>query len=450
MSARKPLSYSTERVAGQMHAFSALQKPAWIWITGASAGNFSHVRHCVRCVRPAGNRPVTPAARVQAAIDILDRVIEAAKGQGAPADRIIAEWAKANRYAGSKDRRAVRELAYDAIRHCGEVPANGRAAMLALLARDETLAVLFDGSKYGPGPRQEGEPVAEAGVAPAWLMERLAASDLEGDEAAALMSRAPLDVRVNTLKAERDALELPEPGEALALSQALRFDGGTPVEQWDAYREGRIEVQDHGSQIACSAARVLPGETVIDLCAGAGGKTLALAAAMENRGRLIASDTDRRRLSQLAPRAQRAGATIIEERLLDPGKEMAALGDLEAQADCVLIDAPCSGVGTWRRKPEAKWRLTPDRLARFAATQDNLLSLGAKLVKPGGRLVFVTCSLLDDEGADRFAAFLQGHETWRGDAPDLPLGRARGQGFRLSPFHDGTDGFFVARAHLPC
>ena len=395
-----------------------------------------------------------PAARVQAAIEILDRVIEAARGQGAPADRIVADWAKANRYAGSKDRRAVRELVYEAIRHCGEVPVSGRAAMLALAQKDGTLAALFDGSQYGPEAMGEGEPVAATGVAPAWLIERLAASGVAKDEAAALMGRAPLDIRVNALKAERETLELPLSGEPLAAPHALRFEGGTQVEQWDAYRDGRIEVQDHGSQLVCLAAAAQPGETVVDLCAGAGGKTLALAAAMENRGRLVASDTDKRRLSQLAPRAERAGVAIVEQRLLDPGKEMEALGDLEAQADCVLIDAPCSGVGTWRRKPEAKWRLTPDRLAHFAQTQDRLLVLGSKLVKPGGRLVFVTCSLLDEEGADRFARFLETNRDWRADLPDLPLGRAHGpegaQGIRLSPFRDETDGFFVARACLPC
>ncbi|GAB5347401.1 RsmB/NOP family class I SAM-dependent RNA methyltransferase [Alteriqipengyuania sp. 357] len=391
-----------------------------------------------------------PAARVQAAIGILDRVIEAAKGQGAPADRIIADWAKANRYAGSKDRRAVRELAYEAIRHCGEVPASGRAAMLALAQGDEALAALFDGSQYGPEPVSAGEPVAESGLAPEWLVEQLAAAGVEGEEAAALMGRAPLDIRVNALKADRASLDLPVQGEPLAAPHALRFEGGTQADQWDAYREGRIEVQDHGSQLVCLAAAVRPGETVIDLCAGAGGKTLALAAAMENRGRLIASDTDKRRLSQLAPRAERAGVTIVDQRLLDPGREMEALGALEAQADCVLIDAPCSGVGTWRRKPEAKWRLTAERLARFAATQEYLLSLGARLVKPGGRLVFVTCSLLDEEGADRFSRFLEHNAGWQADRPELPLGRARGQGVRLSPFHDGTDGFFVARGRLPC
>ena len=392
---------------------------------------------------------MTPAARVKAAIDILDKVIEAARGQGAPADRIVAEWAKANRYAGSKDRRAVRELVYDAIRHCGPVPESGRAAMLALAKRDSAIAALFDGSQYGPAAIQPDEPVAKTGFAPAWLAKRLSASDVKGAEGAALMGRAPLDVRVNTLKGERDGIELPVSGEPLAAPHALRFEAGTPVDQWDGFRDGRIEVQDHGSQLACLAADAKPGETVIDLCAGAGGKTLALAAAMGNRGRLIASDTDKRRLSQLQPRIERAGVTIVEQRLLDPGKEMETLGDLAGAADCVLIDAPCSGTGTWRRKPEAKWRLTPDRLAKFAETQDMLLALGAKLVKPSGRLVFVTCSMLDEEGADRFDAFLKSHQGWRADPPALPLGRARGQGIRLSPFHDGTDGFFVARGHFP-
>jgi 16S rRNA (cytosine967-C5)-methyltransferase len=392
---------------------------------------------------------VTPAARVKAAIDILDKVIEAARGQGAPADRIVAEWAKANRYAGSKDRRAVRELVYDAIRHCGPVPESGRAAMLALAKRDKAITALFDGSQYGPQAIQPDEPVAKTGFAPAWLAKRLSASDVKGAEGAALMGRAPLDVRVNTLKGERESIELPVAGEPLAAPNALRFEAGSPVDQWDAFREGKIEVQDHGSQLACLAADAKPGETVIDLCAGAGGKTLALAAAMGNRGRLIASDTDKRRLSQLQPRVERAGVSIVEQRLLDPGKEMETLVDLAGAADCVLIDAPCSGTGTWRRKPEAKWRLTPDRLAKFAETQDMLLALGAKLVKPGGRLVFVTCSMLDEEGADRFDAFLKSHQGWRANPPELPLGRARGAGIRLSPFHDGTDGFFVARGHLP-
>lgn len=393
---------------------------------------------------------MTPAARVQAAIEILDRVIEAARGEGAPADRIVADWARSNRYAGSKDRRAVRELVYGAVRACGEVPVSGRAAMLRLAEGDAALRNCFDGSAYGPQAIAEGEPVAKAGAVPGWLADALAASGIDRAEQAALMDRAPLDVRVNTLKADRATIALPEAGEALEAPQALRFPSGTAVEQWSAYTDGLIEVQDHGSQLACLATNAQPGESVIDLCAGAGGKTLALAAAMENRGTLIACDTDKRRLGNLPPRAMRAGAGVVETVSLDPGKELEALEEYRGKADCVLVDAPCSGTGTWRRKPEAKWRLTPERLTRYAATQDMLLEIAAQLVQPDGRLVFVTCSLLDAEGADRFASFLARRPQWRAEPPQLPLGRAHGTGIRLTPFNDGTDGFFIARAQLSC
>lgn len=393
---------------------------------------------------------MTPAARVQAAIEILDKVIEAARSEGAPADRIIADWARSNRYAGSKDRRAVRELVYGAVRVCGEVPASGRTAMLRLAEADPALRDCFDGSQYGPQALVDGEPVAERGVVPAWISSALEASGVEAQQQSALMGRALLDVRVNTLKADRDTIALPEKGEALEAPQALRFPAGTLVEQWPAYREGLIEVQDHGSQLACLATDAQPGQTVIDLCAGAGGKTLALGASMENHGTLLACDTDKRRMGNLPPRAERAGAGMIETLLLDPGKELEALAPWQGKADCVLVDAPCSGTGTWRRKPEAKWRLTPERLERYTRLQDHVLDLAASLVKPGGRLVFVTCSLLDAEGADRFAAFLARYPQWRADTPELPLGCQRGEGIRLSPFHDGTDGFFIARAALPC
>lgn len=393
---------------------------------------------------------MTPAARVQAAIELLDAIIDAAKREGAPADRLIADWARTNRYAGSKDRRAVRELVYSAIRACGPVPENGRAAMLRLARNDTALEACFDGSQYGPATIRDGEPVAAAGVAPEWLVERLGAAGLSDSEMLALLDRAPLDIRVNTLKADRATIELPEPGEPLTASQGLRFESGTQVEQWPHYAQGLIEVQDHGSQIICGALGVTPGETVIDLCAGAGGKTLALAAAMENQGRLIACDIDRNRLSKLAPRAERAGAGAIETMLLDPGRELDALADLRGQADLVLVDAPCSGTGTWRRKPEAKWRLTPERLQRFAAVQDGLLDIAAALVRPGGRIGFVTCSLLDEEGKDRADAFLARHVGWHALEQALPLGRQHGEGIRLTPFHDGTDGFFVAMLGSAC
>lgn len=392
---------------------------------------------------------MTPAARVQAAIEILDAVIAAARGQGASADRVIADWFRTRRFAGSGDRRAVRDLAYAAIRACGPVPDTGRAAMVHLARNDPALAALFDGSRHGPSPLVGGEPEAAGGVAPAWLEARLEASGIAGDSARALLGRAPLDVRVNTLKADRASLSLPIEGEPLAAPQGLRFPHGTPVEQWDAFRDGRIEVQDGGSQLACQAVGAQPGETVIDLCAGAGGKTLALAAMMQDRGRLIACDTDRSRLSRLSPRAERAGASFIETRLLNPGSEETALSDLAGKADAVLIDAPCSGTGTWRRNPEARWRLTEKELARVTAIQSRLLDVAAKLVRPGGRVVFVTCSLLDAEGADQAAAFLARHADWKPAHLALGAGTARGAGVRLDPARDATDGFFIAGLEAP-
>ncbi|KPP96541.1 RsmB/NOP family class I SAM-dependent RNA methyltransferase [Erythrobacter sp. HL-111] len=401
---------------------------------------------------------MTPAARVQAAIEVLDAVIDAAKAEGAPADRILADYFRARRYAGSKDRRAVRELVYGAIRALGPVPGNGRDAMLAYGRADPAhhhLLDLFDGSPHGPAPIEapltdNGAIEARPGLAPDWLVAALARSGVAGEAAAALMGRAPLDLRVNTLRTDRASLDLPEPGEPLAAPQGLRFASGTRAEEWEAYAQGLVEVQDHGSQLACLAAAARPGEMVVDLCAGAGGKSLALAAAMENAGRLIACDTDKRRLGNLAPRAARAGAGLIEPRLLDPGREREALGDVAGKADLVLVDAPCSGTGTWRRKPEAKWRLTPRALRGYAALQDRLLDIAAALVKPGGRIVFVTCSLLDEEGAQRACAFLSRHEGFAARPVNLPLGTARGEGWRLEPLRDGTDGFFIAILARPC
>lgn len=387
---------------------------------------------------------MTPAARVQAAIEVLDLVVEAARNNGAPADRIISDWFRPRRFAGSGDRRAVRELAYAAIRACGDVPASGRAAMLRVAQHDPALAELFDGSRHAPAPIADGETVAAPGIAPAWLEKVLAASGIVGEDAAALLERAPLDLRVNTLKADRATIDLPVEGEPTAAPQGLRLPSATSVEQWQAYQDGWIEVQDTGSQLTCLALAAQPGEMVIDLCAGAGGKTLALAAAMANRGTLIASDADRARLSRLAPRAERAGVSIVETVLLNPGREAEALADWQGRADAVLVDAPCSGTGTWRRNPEARWRLTEVQLARYVALQARLLDLAATLVRPGGRLVYVTCSLLDAEGADQVAGFLARHPDWSAMAPMLPAGAPRGAGLRLTPFRDGTDGFFVA------
>jgi 16S rRNA (cytosine967-C5)-methyltransferase len=393
---------------------------------------------------------MTPAARVQAAIELLDQVIEAARGSGAPADRVIAEGLRQRRYAGSKDRRAIRDLTYAAIRACGPLPQSGRAAMLRLAGLDAPLEGLFDGSDYGPAVVVPGEPVADGGIAPEWLEARLAASGVTSEEALALLARAPLDVRVNTLKTSRGQLELPQEGEFLAAPEGIRFPNGTQVEQWTAYHAGWIEVQDCGSQHACLAVGAQAGETVIDLCAGAGGKTLALAASMENRGTLIAADTDRSRLSRLGPRAERAGAAVAETVLLNPQREREGLAPWLEAADAVLVDAPCSGTGTWRRNPEARWRLDPAQLARYAEAQAYLLDLAADLAGPAARIIYVTCSLLDEEGKGQVERFLAAHPDWRAEPPELPLGVAHGGGIRLTPYRDGTDGFFIARLFRAC
>lgn len=388
---------------------------------------------------------MTPPARVQAAIDLLDAVIAAARAQGASADRIAADWFRARRYVGSKDRRAIRELVWSAIRACGEVPVSGRAAMLRLAQADAALAGLFDGSNYGPALIEAGEPVAIGGVAPAWLAQQLAASGLDDQEQAALLGRAPLDIRANVLKTTRDEMRprLPVEAEPTVAPQGLRLPSGTAVESWPEFAEGLFEVQDAGSQIACMALGVQPGEAVVDLCAGAGGKTLSLGAAMGNRGKLLACDIDRPRLSRLPERAARAGV-LVETRLLNPGREAEMLADWLGKADAVMIDAPCSGTGTWRRNPEARWRLDAKAIERYCAMQANVLDIGASLVRPGGRLTYVVCSLLDAEGADRIDAFLQANPGWDVALPSLPAGSPRGEGWRLTPFRDGTDGFFFA------
>lgn len=397
---------------------------------------------------------MTPSARVQAAIELLDQIIEGAKTKGAPADRLISAYFKTRRYAGSKDRRAVRDLVYQAVRTCGPVPETGRAAMLALAKLDKSLEPLFDGSAHGPSKIGDAEVPASTGIAPKLLSRKLHASEMTGKEAYGLLERAALDIRVNTLKAARDGLELPEQGEALSAPNAVRFPMGTQVEQWPQYRDGLIEIQDHASQWVCESFEAQPGDTIVDLCAGGGGKTLALAAKMGNAASIVACDTDKRRLGNLAPRAARAGAQIDHTVLLDPGREREALAQWIGKADRVLVDAPCSSSGTWRRNPEARWRLDKPELERLTQLQDHVLDIGADLTKPGGSLTYVTCSVLDDEGVDRIAAFLERHQGWSAGTIEMPIGRERGngqaRGKRVTPFHDETDGFFVALLKFEC
>lgn len=393
---------------------------------------------------------MTPAARLQAAIELLDGIIAAARQGGAAADTLIQRYFRERRYAGSGDRRAVRELVYRAIRSFGESPASGRAAMARLAREDAALAALFDGSPHGPAPIGSNEPVATAGLIPAWLTGRMAVQDAA--EIAALLDRAPLDVRANSLKTTRDALAAALPGAvAIAgLDNALRLDGNSQVDRHPLYEAGHFEVQDAGSQHVVALCDARPGMTVIDLCAGAGGKTLGLAAAMADTGRIVACDTDRGRLSRLMPRAMRAGTSIIETLLLDPGREAEGLAALAGAADAVLVDAPCSGSGTWRRNPESRWRINPQRLARLSGEQARLLKIAAGLVRPGGLLVYAVCSLIDDEGAGQIAAFLARNPDFTPSMPEVLVGRRHGGGVLLSPFRDDCDGFFISVLRKSC
>jgi 16S rRNA (cytosine967-C5)-methyltransferase len=389
---------------------------------------------------------VRPAARLQAAIDILDQVIAAATTQGAAADTLIQRYFATRRYAGSKDRAAVRDLAYAAIRFTAERPQSGRAALLGLAeASQPDLLPLFDGSPHAPAPPTAAEPRAGPALVPAWLEPALRSrfGPAFDAEVQALADRAPLDLRVRpdadlaAVAAELGAQPIP------GLPRGLRLSIPQPLDQHALLQSGAVEVQDAGSQHVAAFANARAHEIVIDLCAGAGGKTLALAADMvagsSAIGRLVATDTDRGRLQAMLPRLRRAGLEgFVETRLLNPGAEAAALEDLSGLADLVLVDAPCSGTGTWRRNPELRWRLTPARLDGLVAVQARLIDLAASLLKPGGRLVYAVCSVLDAEGADqaRAAAARTG----------LVLGPTRA----FTPHAEGCDGFFVARLEKPC
>lgn len=386
---------------------------------------------------------MTPPARVQAAIEILDQVIASAQENGPPADALVTAYFKTRRYAGSKDRRAVRELVFRAIRHSAETPDGGRAAMLAIEPD------LFDGSPHGPEQPVEGEGPAPSGIIPSWLQRELSPL-VSPEERPALLERAPVDLRVNLLKTSREAA-LAEFPEAIATSLSpwgLRLPPDNRATDHPAFADGRVEVQDEGSQLIALACEPANGQRILDLCAGAGGKSLALAAAAPG-AEIIACDTNRQRLSRLTPRAGRAGAAIAT-RLLNAPREAEGLRDLEGSCDIVLVDAPCSGSGTWRRNPEGRWRLTPERLERLLALQARVLDLAAPLVKPGGTLVYAVCSLLAREGAGQAAAFLSRHSAYR--PMDIPVtaGRSDGVGRLLTPGWDGTDGFFIARFGAPC
>ncbi|HZC15379.1 MAG TPA: RsmB/NOP family class I SAM-dependent RNA methyltransferase [Caulobacteraceae bacterium] len=415
------------------------------------------------------------AGRIAAAIQVLEDIEQRHR----PVRMALKNWGEVSRYAGAKDRAWVSGLVLDALRRRrslgwmigSETP---RAVVLAALACAwawpiEKIAEAAGEETHGPGALSDAEAAALAsprslddapapvrGDYPDWLDPHLERQygEARALEAAALAARAPVDLRVNSLKSDlaralkalsplgaepagilADALRLPAPDAA---------ERAAPVESAPEFQKGWFEVQDLGSQIAAAAAGEVRGRQVLDFCAGGGGKTLALAAAMGNSGQLYAYDSDARRLSETVKRATRAGVRNLQVRSpIRPD----ALDELEGRMDLVFVDAPCTGSGTWRRHPDAKWRLTPAQLQRRMAEQDEVLAAAGDYVKPGGRLVYVTCSLLAEENEDRVAAFLAAHPGFSSEATQVEGAEAwlTEEGFlRLTPLNAGTDGFFVA------
>ena len=419
---------------------------------------------------------MTPAARLAAAIEVLDHLA----ASGAPADRALKAWGKASRYAGSGDRRAVTERVYACLRDRGRLAAamgadDGRALVLGSLGLVDRLAAcdidpLFTGQDHAPPPVTDAERAKLAGLGqgdalglPTFIEEQMKATfgDAWPLEAAALLrSRAPLDIRVNLPRAlpEEVAEVLREAGVAVQPTPfsgaGLRLEGAPDLTGTKAFTDGWFEVQDEGSQIAAFLAG--GGALTIDYCAGGGGKTLALACQRVRPLRIVACDVDTRRLEAIKPRLRRAGAAA-EMRKIGPDGE--GLSDLEGLADLVLVDAPCSASGTWRRRPEAAWRLTAAEVARLAMLQGEILGRAAKLVRPGGRLAYVTCSVLYAENGAVAVAFEAAHPQFSPvpiavaarsaaltDAAREHLAALAGDGHtvQLSPHRTGCDGFFIA------
>jgi 16S rRNA (cytosine967-C5)-methyltransferase len=437
---------------------------------------------------------VTPGARLQAAIELLQAIH---KGT-APADRATATYFRTRRYIGGADRRAVLDHVYAILRRRAalgwkldrargdvKLPELERARMIARMAVMEgwsadKIAGAFDGGQYRPATLDQTEkriakslegqsledPKAPLWVRyefPEWCEERLKRAfgkRLEAEMAAAL-EPAATDIRVNTLRGTRsvgvhalrdaDIEAKPTP-----LSPwGLRVEGRPPLATLEAFTSGLIEIQDEGSQLVALMVDAKPGERIVDFCAGAGGKTLALAAMMENKGKIVAMDVLKGRIERSATRIRRAGINNVERRDLsserDPWVKRHAGG-----YDRVLIDAPCSGAGTWRRNPDAKWRLKPSDLEELADLQKRILDSASRLVKPGGRLVYATCSLFKEENADQVAAFLEGNQdfsllpapqVWAEATERLGLETpypGDGDMLELTPGKHGTDGFFVA------
>src|SRR2546430_12628326 len=378
---------------------------------------------------------MTPAARLSAAIEVIHTI----DADRIPAAQALKAWGTAHRYAGSGDRAAIAGLVWDVLRRRAssawimdeDTP---RARVLGMLKLErglnvDAIATLCDGGRFAPAPLTDRErtalisrsleeaPSHIAGDYPEWLDGYLAQSfgDERVAEATAMASRAPLDLRINTLKAKREKIlsslaylgAQPTPWSPIGLRIELGADARNPgIHAEEDFIKGAIEVQDEGSQLAALLSGAKAGEQVIDLCAGAGGKTLALAAMMQGKGRLIAADRDKRQLAPIHERLSRAGVHNAEVRA--PKGEAEPLADIKA-ADLVLIDAPCSGTGTWRRNPDAKWRMRPGALEVRLKDQVEVLDRAAGMVKPGGRIAYITCSVLPAENNEQVRAFIARH-----------------------------------------
>jgi 16S rRNA (cytosine967-C5)-methyltransferase len=414
--------------------------------------------------------------RLAAAMEIVQEI----EARHRPVRLALKSWGEGARYAGAKDRAWVSGLVLDILRRRRSLAwrmgdDSPRAAALAALRFVwnwplDRVAEAAGDAPHGPGELTDGEraalstprdladaPAPVRGDYPDWLDASLARAfgDARADEAAALAERAPVDLRVNTLKTDAaraaKALAPFEPQAPGLAENALRVAAPEAAERAGAveaipqFGKGWFEIQDLGSQVAALAAGDVKHQQVLDLCAGGGGKTLALAAAMANTGQIYAYDSDARRLTDTVRRGERAGVRNLQVRTplnKDP------LKGLEGKMDTVFIDAPCTGTGSWRRHPDTKWRLTPEALERRQKDQDSVLDDGATYAKPGGRIVYVTCSVLPDEDEDRVEAFLARHPAFTrkpaSQAPELaPFLTAAGD-LRLTPRTSDTDGFYVA------
>lgn len=418
--------------------------------------------------------------RLAAAIEVLTEV----ENRHRPVQASLKDWGTSHRFAGSGDRTAIGNLVFDAMRKRASLAAvmkdtSPRAAVLATFALTwekglEALLEALEQDRHAPEALTTAETanLTEAGAAltpwqqadiPEWLWPEF--ETLFGDDAVtegrALATRAPIDLRVNTLKADQDkvlkriahtgavATKLSPHGARIAAKPGA---GRLPhVQAEEGYQKGWFELQDEASQLAAAMALAAPGEQVLDYCAGGGGKTLALAAAMQNKGQLYAFDADRLRLAPIHERLKRAGVRNIQVR--DPASS--TLEDLKGQMNLVFIDAPCTGTGVWRRRPDSKWRLTEKALSDRLEDQRTVLQRAREFVRPGGRLAYVTCSLLRQENQFQVDWFLEENddfelvslsETWREMFPEQPLPKyatSRGE-LLFTPASTDTDGFFVA------